>query len=57
MSSEQLRPQVGAASGRNIIGEVTESVHKFRMDRYNLLHRDRPLRSPRRARIPNSAED
>ncbi|MBS1265307.1 MAG: hypothetical protein MAG471_01149 [Acidimicrobiaceae bacterium] len=30
---------------------------EFRMDRYNLLHRDRPLRSPRRARIPNSAED
>jgi hypothetical protein len=27
------------------------------MDRYNLLHRHRPLRAPRRAHIPNSAED
>ena len=36
MSSELLQPQVGTASGRNIIGEVTESVHKFLMDRYQL---------------------
>ena len=36
MSAEELQPRIGQASGRNIIGEVTESIHKFLMDRYDL---------------------
>jgi hypothetical protein len=32
-------PRTGIASGRNIIGEVTESVHKFLMDGYTLKER------------------
>jgi len=36
MSGEVLMPRVGPASGRSIIGEVTESIHKFLMDRYEL---------------------
>jgi len=36
MSELLAPPRMGSASGRNIIGEVTESVHKFLMDRYAL---------------------
>lgn len=36
MNSELSTPSIGLSSGRNIIGEVTESVHKFLMDRYKL---------------------
>jgi len=37
MSDETIQPPaVGPMSGRNIIGEVTEAVHKFLMDNYDL---------------------
>jgi hypothetical protein len=32
-------PQIGQMSGRNIIGEVTESVHKFLLDGYDIGER------------------
>jgi len=34
MTAEVLHPAIGPMSGRNIIGEVTEAVHKFLMDQY-----------------------
>jgi hypothetical protein len=33
---EQLRAMAGPMSGRNIIGETTEALHKFLLDGYNL---------------------
>jgi len=33
---QELQPRIGSPSGRNIIGEVTEALHKFLMDRYSL---------------------
>jgi hypothetical protein len=34
--AELLRAQAGPASGRNIIGETTEAIHKFLLDGYRL---------------------
>ena len=34
--AEQLRSQAGPASGRGVIGETTEALHKFLLDGYNL---------------------
>lgn len=34
--AEKLRASAGPASGRNIIGETTEAVHKFLLDGYRL---------------------
>ncbi len=35
-AAEKLRTAAGPMSGRNIIGETTESLHKFLLDGYNL---------------------